>query len=230
MQKRWHYLYVILYPSLGYKCYYGSRVTKTHPADDVAYFGSSVTFAHYNDVTSHEYQADALKVILHAEYVWRSRKSAEKLNTAEAELIRTALNEAELGPAICLNRNVSGQIYLTPAERKIAVARSVAAGSGFSNMSVAELKKHASDGGLKAARLKKGVHGMSAAALKKSRRLGASRSAEKLAKTYNFRDPAGKSVTIHNLAAFCRQCGLDACNMRKLHRGTAKSCKGWTKP
>lgn len=231
MQKRWHYLYVILYPSLGYKFYYGSRITKKHPDDDTDYFGSSVTFAHYNDDSDAAYQKDALKVILYAKHLYHTRKNTDNLNAAEAELIRAALNNAEyLGPDVCLNRNVRGQIYMTPEERQSAFERNLAIGHTFSSMPPAKRKKYARAGGRKAAQLKKGIHAMTAAQLKKARDRGNKRMAEKYAKTYVFCDPSGACVTIRNLRAFCRDNKLQAAHMRRVLNGIRKSHKGWTKP
>lgn len=95
MAKRWYYLYVILYPSLGYKFYYGSRITDRAPEEDHQYFGSPVTFAHYNDPDHPEYQADALKVILRAEHRRESKKAAKALSDAESALIKTAHADTE---------------------------------------------------------------------------------------------------------------------------------------
>jgi hypothetical protein len=85
MRKRWYYLYVILYPSLGYKFYYGSRITDRAPEEDQQYFGSPVTFATYNDPTHADFQADAIKVILRADYRRESKKAATELSKAETQ-------------------------------------------------------------------------------------------------------------------------------------------------
>jgi hypothetical protein len=167
---------------------------------------------------------------LSAEQLRHSRKSTEKLGAAEAELIRAALTNAEyLGPEICLNRNVRGQIYLTPEERQIAMARSIAAGSGFINMSPAKRKRVAASGGRRSAELKKGIHAIPEELLQQSRARGARSIAEKYAKTYTFRNPAGEPVTIRNLNAFCRENQLQPSHMRSVHCGRIKSHKGWRK-
>jgi len=116
MQKKWHYVYVIFYPALGYKFYYGSRVTDNHPETDLAYFGSSVTFARYSDVNHPEYQADALKVVLRAFYGENNARNLKKISTIENKLIKEALVASHVGPEVCLNRNIAGRVRATPEE------------------------------------------------------------------------------------------------------------------
>jgi hypothetical protein len=119
MQRRWHYIYVILYPDLGYKFYYGSRITARHPDEDIRYFGSLVTFKHYNDDSHEDYQPHALKVILWAAKLPHCKKSARRLSELETQYIRDALKNSEhLGPEVCLNRNYAGRIVLTPEEHQ----------------------------------------------------------------------------------------------------------------
>lgn len=118
MEKRWHYVYIILYPSLGYKFYYGSRVTDNHPEDDLTYFGSSVTFARYRDANHAEYQADALKVVLRSFYGKVGDYNLKKITAFENKLIKEALIASHVGPELCLNRNIGGRFYATPEERR----------------------------------------------------------------------------------------------------------------
>jgi hypothetical protein len=118
MQKKWHYIYVILYPALGYKFYYGSRVTTNHPEEDLTYFGSSVTFARYSDVNHEEYQPDALKVVLYSFYGKISKHNLRRISAYENRLIKEALTASHVGPEVCLNRNIAGRIYATTEERK----------------------------------------------------------------------------------------------------------------
>jgi hypothetical protein len=49
------------------------------------------------------------------------------------------------------------------------------------------------------------------------------------AKDYGFIDPTGERVEVYNLAAFCRERGLDKTHMYKVALGKVKSHKGWTK-
>lgn len=119
MRKRWYYLYAIFYPAKNYQCYYGSRISDKSPQEDTEYFGSSVTFAHYNDLTHSEYQPDALKVIIWARKLPDSVESARRLADLEADMIKQAL--AESGPKLCLNRNYSGRFVLTREQRRLAV-------------------------------------------------------------------------------------------------------------
>jgi hypothetical protein len=49
------------------------------------------------------------------------------------------------------------------------------------------------------------------------------------AKHYNLTSPAGDSVSIYNMAEFCRDNGLSKVLMGRVANGTAKSHKGWTK-
>lgn len=120
MRARWHYLYAIFYPSRNYQCYYGSRITDNHPDEDNDYFGSPVTYAHYNDPAHPEYQADAVKVIIWARNWPANKESCDRLSLLEAGMIKQALKES--GPELCLNRNYAGRIMLTPEEH--AAARS----------------------------------------------------------------------------------------------------------
>lgn len=223
----WHYVYVIYYPSRNYCFYYGSRITDKHPDDDWSYFGSSVSFAQYNDPEHAEYQADAIKVVLSATRSPRTKKAEQALGQQEADLIRAAL--AECGLALCLNRNIKGRFCLTEQQRKEALERSIANGGGFVNMSKARQLACASAGGRKSFIMKTGVHGMPRpkllAALEQGRRV----IAERYAKTYKFKSPAGEVITAHNLAKFCRQLSLNPAHMRGVHSGRCKSHKGWTK-
>jgi hypothetical protein len=228
MHKRWHYLYVIVYPSLGYKLYYGSRVSTAHPDDDIGYFGSSITFARYNDTEHAEYQADALKVVLWAKHQAHGKSSNAALATAESLLIKTAIEEH--GLETCLNRNIGGRIYLAPEEQARAFELSQANGGGFSGMSPEDWLKTCADGGKKAARLKKGIHGMTPAQRKAAMAKGHAAITEKYSKTYTFRTPYGKEITITNLSEFCRLHHLSACHMRSLNAGRINSHKGWRRP
>lgn len=123
MSKRWHYVYIILYPSLGYKFYYGSRITDIHPEEDTGYFGSLVTFSCFNDPTHTEYQADAIKVVLYSIYDVPSKSTHEQITKLESRLIKEALDASHVGPELCVNRNVAGRVFATPAERKLWSAR-----------------------------------------------------------------------------------------------------------
>lgn len=228
MQKRWHYLYVIFYPSLDFKCYYGSRITQIHPDDDIEYFGSSVTFAHYNDSAHPEYQPDALKVIIWAERLPYTKKSGYILADLEANMIKQAL--AESGTELCLNRNYAGRIVLTQAERKIAWEKSAQNGGGFLNMSKRKKTKWAAVGGLKSFEQRKGIHGMPEDKLREARAKGNKVISEKYAKTYTFKSPSGELVTFKNLRAFCRENNLHASHMRSLNIGKLRSHKGWRRP
>jgi hypothetical protein len=231
MQKRWYYCYVIVYPSLGYKFYYGSRITKNAPAADHNYFGSSVTFRHYNDTQHIEYQADALKIILWADYLPRSKKHAQTLGAAEAKIIKTALHDLEhLGPDICLNRNYAGRIIMSPAEYKAIAERSRQSGSGLLGMSEKTHKKWASIGGKLSKALGKGLHGLSKDEMRKIREKGRRVIAKKYAKEYTFKAPTGDVVTFKNMHKFCRQQNLNPGHMRSVNCGRIKSHKGWRKP
>lgn len=230
MQKCWHYLYVIVYPSLDYRFYYGSRITKNHPDADHSYFGSSVTFAHYNDPNHPEYQSDAVKVILTAQYRLQSRKAAKELSDAESELIKAAhANTEHLGPDVCLNRNAAGRFLLTEEQRKLALERSFNNGSGFTNMDPKTRKKWASIGGARSVELRTGLHAIPEDRMREFRARGNQTIIEKYAKTYNFRNPAGEPVVVHNLNAFCRQNGLRASHMRSVIAGRLKTHQGWQK-
>lgn len=228
MQKRWYYLYVIFYPSLDYQCYYGSRITDKHPDDDIEYFGSSVTFAHYNDVTHAEYQSDAVKVIIWSAQMPDTEKSAKRLAKLETGMIKQAL--AESGPTLCLNRNYAGRIVLTPEERRSAVEKSFKNGSGFINMSKKRRQQVASAGGTKSFEQRKGIHGIPEAELREIRARGNKTISERYAKTYTFKSPTGEIVTFKNLRAFCRDNQLQASHMRSLNAGKLRSHKGWRRP
>lgn len=228
MHKKWHYLYVIVYPALGYKFYYGSRVSTAHPDDDIGYFGSSTTFARYNDVEHAEYQADALKVVLWAQLKPHGKSSNAALAKAEALLIKTAIEEH--GLETCLNRNIGGRIYLAPEEQARAFELSQANGGGFSNMSPEDRRKTCANGGKKSARLKKGIHGMTPAQREAARAKGSAAIVEKYSKTYTFCTPYGKEITITNLREFCRLHHLSVCHMRSVNRGRINSHKGWRRP
>lgn len=231
MRKRWHYLYVIVYPSLGYKFYYGSRITDRAPEDDQQYFGSPVTFAHYNDPAHAEYQADALKIILRAEFCRASKKAAKELSDAEIMLIKDAhTNTDHLGPEVCLNRNAGGRFLLTDEQRKLARERSHNNGSGFANMDPQTRQKWASAGGTKSVELGVGVHAIPEKRMQELREQGRQVIREKYSKTYNFLNPDGDLVIIHNLKNFCRHNGLSACHMRSVNAGRIKSHRGWRKP
>lgn len=205
MRQRWHYLYVIFYPAQNYQCYYGSRISDEHPDDDIGYFGSSITFARYNDPADPDFQPDARKVIIWAEYMPATRKSQRKLARLETNMIKQAL--AESGPELCLNRNYAGRIVLSDVEfatwGAVGGKRSVELGSGF--------------------------HGFSPELRQELRKRGNRTISEKYAKIYTFRDPAGLVVTLKNLRAFCRYKDLNPAHMRSVHIGRAKSHKGWTR-
>lgn len=49
------------------------------------------------------------------------------------------------------------------------------------------------------------------------------------AKTYQFVNPEGEKITIHNLTKFCEENNLKFRNMISVNSGKQKSCKGWTK-
>jgi hypothetical protein len=231
MQKRWYYLYVIVYPALGYKFYYGSRITKNAPADDHSYFGSSVTFGHYNDPAHAEYQADALKVILQSEYLPRAKKHALALGESETALIRSALNDREhLGFDICLNRNYAGRIVLSPADYKAIAEKAKLAGSGLAGMSEKTHKKWSSVGGKVSKALGKGFHALSEDELRKVRAKGHKTIAERYAKEYTLQSPTGALVSFKNMREFCRQQNLNQSHMRSVNCGRIKSHKGWRKP
>lgn len=201
MQKCWHYIYLILYPSLGYKLYYGSRISKKHPDDDIQYFGSPVTFAHYNDPQHPEYQADAVKVIIAAEYVKWSKRSAARLCKLEKEQIIRA--HEEHGAFFCLNRCAAGRFLLTKEELSAA--------------------------GKKSAAISAGVHGMSADARDAARRRGGQVNALRTAKTYRLLDPNNRPKKIHNMTAFCRKHNLTRSHMFGVANGKERSHKGWRK-
>ena len=224
-KKCWHYLYVIYYPSRDYRFYYGSRITENRPDADWSYFGSSVSFAQYKDRTHPEYQADALKVILSAKRQGRTKKAEKELGHAEAELIRAALKEFGLGT--CLNRNLAGRFCLTDDQRQDALRRSIENGGGFINMTKDQQLKWASIGGAKSYRMKTGVHGIPKARMNEILHRGRLTIIEKYSKTYQFTNPAGEVVTIHNLSGFCKQNGLSGGHMRSIKAGRIRSHKGW---
>jgi hypothetical protein len=224
-KKCWHYLYVIYYPSRDYRFYYGSRITENHPDDDWQYFGSSVSFAQYNDATHPEYQYDAIKVILSAKRQNRTKRAEKALSQAEADCIRAAIQEFGLG--LCLNRNVKGRFCLTDEQRQAALRRSIENGGGFVNMTKTQQLQWASVGGLKSYRMKTGVHGIPKERMAEILERGRQTIAEKYSKTYQFTNPAGDVVTIHNLKNFCKNNGLSDCHMRSVKAGRIKSHKGW---
>ena len=231
MQKRWYYFYVIVYPALGYKFYYGSRITKTAPEDDAGYFGSSVTFAHYNDPAHADYQADALKVILWAAWLPYSRKNAANLSALETKKIRDALLDVEhLGPDVCLNRNYAGRIVLTKAERQAAIEKSLRAGSGFGGMDKKTHRAWAALGGKIAKKEGKGIYSLTPEEQQKARAKGNRTVVRKYAKEYVFNSPEGVLVKLKNLNAFCRKHNLNRGHMRSVNCGRIKSHKGWRKP
>jgi hypothetical protein len=201
MQECWHYLYVIIYPALGYKLYYGSRISAKHPDDDHEYFGSSKTFARYNDSDHEEYQAGALKVVLYAEYSRRNKTNARKLSSREMRLIKAA--HKEHGPEMCLNRNIAGRFILAPDELAAAGKKSVALGYG--------------------------LHGLSPEERLAAQKRGGATLARKKAKTYKMLTPDNKRKTIHNMRAFCRENALSAGHMCSVARGELKAYRGWKK-
>ena len=199
MQYFWHYLYVIVYPKRGYKLYYGSRITARHPDDDYGYFGSSTTFACYNDPKHSEYQATAFKIILYAEYARRNKTNARRLSSRETRLIRAA--HKEHGPELCLNRNVAGRFLLTQAELSAAGKKGVAAKAGF--MGLTPAKRSA------------------------ARKRGGATNARNKAKTYKMLTPDNKEKTIHNMRAFCRANSLHSSHMFAVASGRCHTHKGW---
>lgn len=201
MQYCWHYLYVIIYPSLGYKMYYGSRITARHPAADHTYFGSPRTFARYNNAAHPEYQADAIKVVLYAEYCRRNKTNARRISSREMRLIKAA--HKEHGPDICLNRNAAGRFILTAAEL-IATGKKIAA-------------------------LGLGMYSMSPEHRRAANKRGGEALARKKAKTYKMLTPDNKRKTIHNMRAFCRENSLNHGHMFQVANGNLKSHKGWRK-
>ena len=228
MQKRWHYIYVIIYPELGYCFYYGSRITKRRPDEDIHYFGSPSTFKRYNDIHHAEYQASAFKVILWAAQLPHTKKSARQLSEKEVQYIRTALEDTEhLGPDVCLNRNCAGRIMLTHAERREIGLRSIANGAGFHNMPRPQHLKLASIGGYTSYVMGAGVHGISPEKLAAAQKRGHETIIKKYSKSYTFISPEGKSVTFTNLKQFCRERNLNPGHMRSLNIGKLKSHKGW---
>jgi hypothetical protein len=230
MQHRWHYIYVILYPELGYKFYYGSRITAKHPEDDVMYFGSSKTFKRYNDINDAEYQITALKVILWAAKLPHCKKNTRQLNELETKLIRDALTNVEhLGPDVCLNRSYAGRPALTPQEQREIGLRVVANGGGFFGMSKRRHMHFAKLGGHKSHAMGAGVHGISKEQLADAQKRGRATIVARYSKTYTFINPAGQSVTFTNLKQFCRDNDLNPGHMRSLNSGRLKTHKGWKK-
>lgn len=231
MPKRWYYVYVIIYPDLGHRFYYGSRITAKHPDDDVKYFGSPKTFKRYNDITHEEYQPNALKVILWAKRLANTKNSARKLSQLETQYIREALeNIAHLGPDVCLNRSYGGRPALTPEEQREIGLRVVANGGGFVGMSKKRHMHFAKLGGIKSHAMGTGVHGISKEKLADAQKRGRETIVARYSKTYTFTDPKGQSVTFTNLKQFCRENELNPAHMRGLNTGRLKSHKGWTKP
>jgi hypothetical protein len=224
-KKCWHYLYVIYYPSRDYRFYYGSRITASHPTDDWSYFGSSVSFAQYNDPAHFEYQHDAIKVILDAKHQGRTKRAEKALSAAEAALIRTAIET--FGLDLCLNRNVNGRFCLTDEQRQEALRRSIANGGGFVNMSKTQQLEWSRVGGVKSYRMKTGIHGIPKDRMAEILSRGRKTIVEKYSKTYLFTNPAGEVVTIHNLKGFCKNNGLSDSHMRSIKAGRIKSHKGW---
>lgn len=230
MPKRWYYVYVIVYPDLGHKFYYGSRITSKQPDADIRYFGSSKTFKRYNDIHDPEYQATALKVILWAELLPHTKTNTRALSKLETQYIRAALENTEhLGPDVCLNRSYSGRIVLTPAEQREIGLRVVANGGGFFGMSKCRHMRFARMGGHKSYAMGAGVHGLSKEALADAQKRGHATIAARYSKTYTFIDPTGRSVTFKNLKQFCRENDLNPAHMRSLNIGKLKSHKGWTR-
>lgn len=228
MQRRWHYLYVIIYPSLEHKIYYGSRITTCHPNRDTRYFGSPVTFARYNDPTHEEYQTDAVKVILRARKIQCSIKNLRWLLEEEGRLISDALNaKAFCGSCNCLNRNINGRFLLTTVERTEIGKRSAAAGNGFSGMRKREHRKHASAGGTKSYALGVGIHGMSKRKLRAAQEKGRKTIIARYAKMYTFISPRHTRVIVKNLSQFCRDNDLNRGHMYSVAGGKLLSHKGW---
>ena len=201
MPYAWHYLYVIVYPALGHKVYYGSRITSKHPDDDHGYFGSLRTFAHYNQPAHPEYQSKACKVIIFAEYVRRNKVNARKLSAREKRLIKEA--HQEHGPEFCLNRNAAGRFILTTDELSAAGKKSVALGNG--------------------------LLGLSPAACDAARRRGGATRAKNAAKTYALLTPDNKRKIVHNMRAFCREHALSSSHMFEVANGLIRTYKGWRK-
>ena len=138
-------------------------------------------------------------------------------------------NTEYLGARVCLNRNAGGRFLLTEEQRKQAIEKSLSNGGGFLNMSWQQHMRWASIGGARSAELKKGVHAIPEDQMKKIRARGHQTIRTKYAKTYEFIDPDGKPVTIHNLNDFCRKTGLNSGHMRSVNCGRLKSHRGWRK-
>lgn len=201
MQLCWHYLYVIIYPALGYKLYYGSRITARKLDDDHAYFGSSTTFARYNTPDHAEYQATALKVILYVKHGSRTKTNARELSAMEMQLIKDA--HKEHGPDTCLNRNAAGRFIRTEDELRASGKKMVELGIG--------------------------LYGMSPASRHAANKRGAATTGRKRAKTYKMLTPDNKRKTIHNMRAFCRENSLNHGHMFQVANGNLKAHKGWKK-
>lgn len=228
MERRWHYLYVIVYPELDHKIYYGSRISHQHPNRDIHYFGSSVTFARYNDPTHPEYQTAAYKVILAARRVQCSLKNLEWLLEQEAALIFDALNAKHFcGSCNCLNRNMNGRFMLTKTERTEIGRRSAAAGNGFTGMKKREHRRHASNGGKKSYMMGVGIHGMSKRKLKAAQAKGRKTFTERYAKMYTLISPRYERIVVKNLAEFCRANNLNRAHMYGVANGRLAAHKGW---
>ncbi len=228
MEFRWHYLYVIVYPELDHKIYYGSRICKRHPAHDTHYFGSSVTFARYNDPEHVEYQTSAYKVVLAARRLKCTLKNLEWLLEQEAALIYDALNAKSFcGLCNCLNRNVNGRFLLTKEERTEIGRRSAAAGNGFTGMKKREHRKHAANGGKKSHMMGVGIHGMSPRKLKAAQAKGRKTFIERYAKMYTLISPTCERIVVKNLAQFCRANKLNSGHMYGVVNGRLAAHKGW---
>lgn len=208
MKKRWYYIYVIVYPALGYQFYYGSRITPNQPELD-NYWGSSVTFCRYNDPDDPEYQADARKVILQAQLLPHTKKHAAALGAREAKLIADALqNVTHLGPNACLNRNYGGRIVLSSEERAAACSR----------------------GGRSAMANKAGIHSLSGERLAEFRQRGGESTANKHARVFTIVSPAGEAVVFKNIRAFCRENNLNRANVQSVLRNERPTVNGWRAP
>ena len=208
MQKRWYYIYVIVYPALGYQFYYGSRITTNQPELD-NYWGSSVTFCRYNDPDDPEYQADARKVILQAQLLPHTKKNAAALGAREAKLIADALqNVTHLGPNACLNRNYGGRIALSPEEQAEACSR----------------------GGRSSVANKAGIYSLSLEQRAKAGQRGGESTANKHARVFTIVSPAGETVVFKNIRAFCRENNLQRANVQSVLRNERPTVNGWRAP
>jgi hypothetical protein len=97
-------------------------------------------------------------------------------------------------------------------------------------MDPATRQKWASIGGTKSVEMKTGVHAIPEKRMQELRARGRNAIREKYSKTYNFLNPDGDLVIIHNLKDFCRHNGLRDCHMRSVNAGRIKSHRGWRKP